>query len=112
MNVMVTFRHMPASPTLRRHAEEKAEKFMKFLIEPVDIHIVLTVEKIRQIAEITVQSKNFRAHGVEKSQDMYTSIDKVISKVEAQLRKHKEKVKEHKVNGKAYDALEAMSAVD
>ncbi|HCU25036.1 MAG TPA: ribosomal subunit interface protein, partial [Deltaproteobacteria bacterium] len=37
MNVTVTFRHMPASNTLRRHAEEKSEKFMKYLIEPVDI---------------------------------------------------------------------------
>ncbi|HCU25037.1 MAG TPA: ribosome-associated translation inhibitor RaiA, partial [Deltaproteobacteria bacterium] len=51
-------------------------------------------------------------HGIEESQDMYTSIDKVTSKIEAQLRKHKEKVKEHKGNGKAYNALEAMSAVN
>ena len=107
MNVMVTFRHMHASDALRIHVEEKAQKFMKFLIDPVDIHVVLMVEKIRQIAEINVQSKNFTAHGLEESHDMYTSIDKVMAKVEAQLRKHKEKVKEHKSNGKAYNAIEA-----
>src|SRR5207247_2409678 len=79
MNIMVTFRHMPASDALRDHAEDKAQKFMKYLIDPVDIHVVLKVEKIRQIAEITIQSKNFTAHAVEESNDMYTSIDKVSS---------------------------------
>ncbi|HKX11584.1 MAG TPA: ribosome-associated translation inhibitor RaiA [bacterium] len=107
MNITVTFRHMPASEALRNHATEKAQKFKKYLVEPVDIHIILMVEKIRQIAEINVQSKNFTAHGVEESQDMYTSIDKVVSKAEAQLRKHKEKVKAHKTEGKAYEVLEA-----
>jgi len=113
MKTTVTFRHMPASNALRNHAEEKAQKFLKYLHEPVNIHIILTVEKIRQIAEINVQSKNFTAHGVEESQDMYTSIDKVTSKVEAQLRKHKEKVKAHKSESKAYEAIEAtISTVD
>ncbi len=106
MNVTVTFRHMPASDALRTHAEEKAQKFLKYLIEPVDIHIVLKVEKIRQIAEINVQSKNFKAHAVEESQDMYSSIDKVMTKMEMQLRKHKERVKDHKVVGKAYEAID------
>ncbi len=111
MKTTVTFRHMPASNALRTHAEEKVQKFLKYLHEPVDIHVILMVEKIRQIAEINVQSKNFTAHGVEESQDMYTSIDKVTSKVEAQLRKHKEKVKAHKSETKAYQALEATIPV-
>ena len=92
----VTFRHMPASESRRNHATLKANKFMKYLIEPVDIHIVLRIEKIRQIAEVTIQSKSFTGHALEESQDMYTSIDKVISKVETQVRKHKERVKTHR----------------
>jgi len=107
MNTMVTFRHMPASDALRDHAEDKVQKFMKYVIEPVDIHIVLKVEKIRQIAEINVQSKNFTGHAVEESNDMYTSIDKVTSKMEQQLRRHKEKVKDHKVSSKAYEAIDS-----
>lgn len=111
MKTTVTFRHMPASNALREHAEEKVQKFLKYLHEPVDIHVILMVEKIRQIAEVNVQSKNFTAHGVEESHDMYTSIDKVTSKVEAQLRKHKEKVKAHKSETKAYEALEATISI-
>jgi ribosome hibernation promoting factor len=107
MNITVTFRHMPSSEALRTHAEDKVQKFMKYLIEPVDIHVVLRIEKIRQIAEVNVQSKNYQAHGIEESHDMYTSIDKVIAKVEGQIRKHKEKIKEHKSNGKAFEVIEA-----
>lgn len=98
MNIHVTFRHMPSSEALRDHAEEKVLKFKKYLVEPVEIHIVLSVEKIRQIAEININSKNYRAHAIEESQDMYTSIDKVCSKAFSQVRRHKERVKDHKTN--------------
>jgi putative sigma-54 modulation protein len=105
MNTMVTFRHIPSSPPLRRFAEQKVEKFKKFLIEPIDIHIVLSVEKIRHIAEITLQSKSFSAHGAEENSDLYTAVDNVIDKIEAQLRKHKGKVKGHKSDIKPVDVL-------
>jgi putative sigma-54 modulation protein len=98
MNIHVTFRHLPSSDALRDHATEKVEKFQKYLVEPVEVHFVLRVEKIRQIAEININSKNYRAHAIEESQDMYTSIDKVVSKAFAQVRRHKERVKDHKMN--------------
>ena len=105
MNVTVTFRHLPSSDALRSHALDKVDKFKKYLNEPLDIHIVLAVEKIRQIAEITVNSKNYRTHAVEESQDMYTSIDKVVSKLETAIRRHKEKVKNHKIDHKSFDVI-------
>jgi len=92
---------------------EKIEKFKKYLKEPVDIHIVLKVEKIRQMAEINLNSKSFSAHAVEESPDMYTSIDKVVTKLERQLRRHKERIKNHKVDHKAFQAIEtSMPATD
>lgn len=106
MNITVTFRKLPSSDSLRDHAKQKVGKYAKYLMEPVDIHVVLRVEKIRQIAEITVNSKNFRAHAEEDSQDMYTSIDKANTKIERQLRRHKEMVKDHKVENKVFQALE------
>lgn len=96
MNISVTFRHLPSSDALRDHAADKVEKFKKYLIEPVEVHMVLRVEKIRQIAEITINSKNYRAHAIEASHDMYSSIDMVVSKAFAQVRRHKERVKNHK----------------
>ncbi len=107
MNITVTFRHIPSSNPLRRYAEQKVEKFKKFLLEPIDIHVVLTIEKIRHIAEMTLQSKNFSAHGAEENSDLYTAIDNVMDKMEAQLRKHKGKVKAHKSDMKVAEVLSA-----
>lgn len=107
MNITVTFRKLPSSNALREHAEQKVIKHAKYLHEPVDIHIVLRVEKIRQIAEITVKAKNYRAHAIEESQDMYTSIDGANTKIERQLRKHKELIKNHKTENKVFGALES-----
>ena len=113
MHVTVTFRHLPSSDALRDHAQEKVDKLKKYLIEPVDIHIVLRVEKIRQIAEVTLTSKSYRAHAVEESPDMYTSIDKVVTKMERQIRRHKERVKDHKMNNKAFDVIgESLPATE
>jgi putative sigma-54 modulation protein len=110
MNINVTFRHLPSSDALRDHATDKVEKFQKYLVEPVEIHIVLRVEKIRQIAEININSKNYRAHAIEESPDMYTSIDKVVTKAFAQVRRHKERVKNHKTTPRSLAATGTLSA--
>lgn len=96
MNTTVTFRHLPSSDALKDHCEKKAEKLTKYLQEPIDLHVVLDLEKNRQVCEITVNSKHFRTHSREASQDMYSSIDLAFHKLETQLRRHKEKVKDHK----------------
>lgn len=97
MQTHVTFRHLAPSDALKAYVENKTQKFEKFLHEPIDVHVVLEVQKIRQMAEITIKAKNFHFHGVEESSNMYASIDLVTDKVERHLVKHKEKVKDHKV---------------
>jgi len=104
MDINVTFRHMNPSDALKDYAEAKFEKFKKYLHEPVEVHVVLQVQKIRQLAEVTVKAKHFRFHGMEESQDMYASIDLAAGKIERHLKKHKEKVKNHKSVSSTRDA--------
>lgn len=96
MHVTVTFRHMESSDALRKYAEEKSERLNKFLNEPIEVHWVLSVEKIRHIADTTVVSNGATIKAQGDTQDMYSSIDTVIDKLEKQVRKHKEKIKDHK----------------
>ena len=96
MQVTVTFRHMESSDALRKYAEEKSERLTKFLNEPVEIHWVLSVEKIRHIADTTVVANGATIKAQSNTQDMYSSIDTVMDKLEKQVRKHKEKTKDHK----------------
>ena len=96
MHINVTFRHMDSSDAVKDHAEERTEKLLKYLVEPVEVHWILSVEKIRHKAEATITAKDINITAHEETQEMYSSIDKVASRLEKQLRKHKEKVKNHK----------------
>lgn len=98
MQIHVTFRHMPSSEALKNYVESKIERFSKFLHEPIDIHVVLEVEKIRQLAKITLNAKNFQCHEEGESSNMYATLDVLLDRVERQLIKHKEIVKDHKTH--------------
>ncbi|MEE9613377.1 MAG: ribosome-associated translation inhibitor RaiA [Thermodesulfobacteriota bacterium] len=99
MQVTFTFRHIGSSDAIKEYAEEKTERIRKYLADPIEVHWVLSVEKIRHIAEVTVVAKNLTVKAQEETQEMYSAIDKVIDKIEKQVRKHKEKVKGHKGAG-------------
>ena len=97
MQVTVTFRHMDSTEALRSYAEEKSERFAKYLVEPVEVHWFLSVEKIRHIAEATIAAKDVSIKACEVAEDMYSAIDMALEKLEKQVRKHKEKIKNHKL---------------
>lgn len=96
MHVTVTFRHMASSDALRKYAEEKTERFQKYLSEPIEVHWVLSVEKIRHIADASIVANGITIKAEEATGDMYSAIDAILDKLEQQVRKHKEKVKDHK----------------
>lgn len=113
MQVNVTFRHMDSSEPLRKYAVEKTARLSKYLFEPIDVHWVLSVEKIRHIADSTINANGVSINAQEATQDMYSAIDMVLDKLEKQVRKHKEKVKGHKARvnaGEAAAEAESMGA--
>jgi len=92
VQVNVTFRHMDASDALKNYVKDKAEKVDKYLHPPVDLHAVLSIEKFIHHADITVNASGIQLRSTEKSEDMYSSIDLAMDKIESQARKHKEKL--------------------
>ncbi len=99
MNIAVTGRHIDVTPALRQYAVEKINRLDKYCPNIIDVSVVLVVEKYRHIAEITALVGGTRINGKEATEDMYSSIDKVLEKIERQLRKHKEKISDHSVKG-------------
>lgn len=97
MNTNVTFRHMDSSPALRDYAVNKLERVVnKYVHGKVDADIVMSVEKIRHIANFTINIKNLTVKGESRSEDMYSSIDLALDKIERQLRRHKDRLRDHK----------------
>ncbi|HET6420690.1 MAG TPA: ribosome-associated translation inhibitor RaiA [Geobacteraceae bacterium] len=96
MQITTTFRHMEASEALKSYVEEKTERVQKYIDEPIVAQVFLTVEKIRHMAEITITAKGITIKASEETNDMYAAVDSVLDKIERQLRRYKEKIKEHK----------------
>lgn len=92
MNLDITGRQVEITTALREFAEEKLRKLEKLLDGPIDVHIVLGIEKHRHIAEVKVKSRTAILSGTEETNDLYASIREVADKLERQALKHKEKV--------------------
>ncbi len=95
MELSIVGRNVEITDTLRDYIEKRLKKLKKYFPRLIDVHVVLFTQKINQGVEVTVQANGITIHGEEKSEDMYASIDKVVDKLDAQLRKHKERLVDH-----------------
>src|SRR5215469_12760766 len=95
MQFNITFRNLDAIDSLKDYANEKVERVKKYLDRAGEAHVVLSLERHLHHADITIQSGAFVLRGRERSEDMYASIDLAMDKIERQLRRYKEKLKNH-----------------
>ena len=86
MNVRITFRQMDASEAVKEHAQQKLTKLQKFLREPMTAKVTLSLDRLKHVVETRIASGGTRHEAKESSSDMYTSIDKVMAKLERQIR--------------------------
>jgi len=94
MKVTVTFRHMEADSDIKSYAEEKLNRLAdKYFQRPKEAQVVLEAEKFRRSAEITLKADNVSLVGKEQKEDIRSSFDLALQKLEAQAKKHREKNK-------------------
>jgi len=86
MNITVTFRHVDASDAIRQRATEKIAKLQKFLRQPMTARVTVSLEKLLHMVEARISSGGERYEAHDATEDMYTSIDKVLDKLERQIR--------------------------
>jgi putative sigma-54 modulation protein len=86
MNVSITFRHMDASEAIKKHAAAKLGKLQKFLRQPMTAKVTISVDKLKHVAEARISSGGAHLEAKESSDDMYTSIDRMIDKLDRQIR--------------------------
>ena len=99
MQIAVNFRHMESSEAVRTYVEEKLSRVKKYIGEPIDAQVVLSVQKkIHHRAEVTLVAKGLTMKSAEETGDMYAAIDLMVDKIERQLKRHKEKRKDHKID--------------
>lgn len=87
---------MEVTPALRTFTQEKFDKLERHFDKITAINVIFDVEKLRQIAEATILVNKGELHASSESEDMYTAIDILVDKLDRQLIKHKEKMREHR----------------
>jgi putative sigma-54 modulation protein len=95
MQLSVTARNLEITPALRSYAEEKLTRLTKYLEQIVTVHVVLSVNKHRQTAEVTMRVRDLTIRAEEESDDLYSSIDLVVEKLERQILRYKERIATH-----------------
>ena len=84
MNVEFTGRQMEIGNDLREYARARLRKITRLLGEAYEVHVILTAEKHRRLAEVTLKFRDHTLVGVEESGDARMSLNGALGKLERQ----------------------------
>jgi putative sigma-54 modulation protein len=96
MRLMITGRHVAVTPALREYVEARMERLERYGLKLGTLQILLSLEKFHHVAEVVGVVQGRRLQAKTATEEMYASIDEVVDKLGAQLRKLKERKTNHK----------------
>ena len=92
MATIVRGKNLEITPALKNHVEKQEKKVTKYFDNEVNVQALLSVEKDRKVAEITLKVDGVVLRGVEGNDDMYAAIDLVYDKLVRQIHKYKTRI--------------------
>ena len=95
MNLNITGHHVEVTPALRDYVTGKVDKVIRHFDHVTSVHVILSVAKLRQKAEVTLHVKGKDITAVAEEEDLYAAIDAMEDKLDRQVMKHKEKISSH-----------------
>ncbi len=95
MQIIVTGHHVDVTDPLRDYVTTKLERLRRHFDHVAKVHVVLSVEKLRQKAEATLHISGNDIYAESVDGDMYAAIDALVDKLDRQVKKHKERLTDH-----------------
>lgn len=95
MQINLTGRHVEVTDSLNTYVNSKFAKLERHFEQINSVNVILTVEKLNQIAEATVKVSGSEVHAKADNADMYASIDALVDKLDKQILKYKGKRANH-----------------
>ncbi len=95
MQLTVTGLHIDVTPSMKSYVEKKFERISRHFDSVLDVHCVLSVEKLSHKAEATLRVSGGNIHADANDSDMYAAIDSLTDKLDRCVKKHKEKRTDH-----------------
>ncbi len=114
MNTAFHFKNFEPSPGLREYALKRFEKLSKYMsnADEAEVIVTLMVEKTRQIIDVIINADFLHISAHERSDDMYSTVDLITDKLEAQIRKIREKMKDRRKQVPSPVSMEVVSFTD
>lgn len=110
MLISTTARHCELDPDVRAFAQQRLEKFERFARDIREVHLIVTAERFRTTAEITLKLNHHELVSREEANEMRMAIDLAADGIETQLRRFKEKRIDKQRRGGREDAAAAAPA--
>jgi putative sigma-54 modulation protein len=99
MQINLTGHHVDITEPLKGYVDSKFDRLERHFDQVINVHVILSVEKLRQKAEATLQINGANVFADSVHEDMYAAIDGLIDKLDRQVIKYKEKRQSHRGNG-------------
>jgi putative sigma-54 modulation protein len=96
MQLNVTGHHVDVTPSMHDYVSQKMERLERHFDHVTNVHVILSVEKLRQKAEATLHISGGNLFADAQDEDMYAAIDAMVDKLDRQIKKHKEKITDHR----------------
>ena len=101
MNLQISGHHIEVTPALREYVETKLNPVIRHFDQVTGVSVVLSVEKLKQKAEVTLHVPGKDMHAEESGEDLYAAIDVLFDKLDRQVQKYKQKIQDHHRGEKA-----------
>lgn len=99
MDIITTARRFELTPEVREYVRKRLQKLQRYSDRIDEVHVVLTTEKFRQMAEVALRVKGTEILSSEESDEMLTSIDRVVERIERQLKRVSERRRKDRKGG-------------
>jgi len=95
MNLTINGHHLEVTPALRDYVQGKMDRIRRHFDNVIDANVMLSVDKLHQRAEVTLRVRGNSLHVESVEEDLYAAIDGLVDKLDRQLMRHKDRVKDH-----------------
>ena len=95
MNLQISGHHLEITPAIHDYTTGKLERVIRHFDNVIDVNVILSVDKLKQKAEVTVHLSGKDVFVESTDEDLYAAIDSLADKLDRQIQKHKQKIQDH-----------------
>jgi len=101
MNLQISGHHIEVTPALRSYVENRLDPVVRHFDRVTGVNVILSVEKLKQKAEVTLHVPGKDIFVEENGDDLYAAIDTMFDKLDRQVQRYKQKMQDHHRGEKA-----------